>query len=168
MAKRTPFSKSAEGIFTMRRSDREITDRAAIDGIIRQALVCRLGLSKDDQPYVVPLSFGYHEDALYFHGAPEGQKVAILKENDRVCFEFDTGVSVVEGELACAWTMKYQSVIGFGRAVLLEGIEEKRSALDIIMGHYSDQPFSYPEPVMEHIVVIKVMIESITGKESEC
>ena len=152
----------------MRRSDREITERSAIEAVIRESLVCRLALSKDDQPYVVPLSFGYHDGVLYFHGAPEGQKVSMLKENDRVCFEFDTDVAVVEGDPACAWTMKYRSVIGFGKAVLVEDLEEKQAALDIIMSQYSDQAFSFPEPVLEHTAVIKVQIDSMTGKESEC
>jgi len=47
----------------MRRNEKEITEESAIEGIIRQSLVCRLAVSDGIQPYVVPLCFGY-EDGL--------------------------------------------------------------------------------------------------------
>lgn len=51
----------------MRRKDREITDRAAIEAILRRATVCRIGLVGKDGPYVVPMSFGYDAGRLYLH-----------------------------------------------------------------------------------------------------
>jgi len=43
----------------MRRKDREITDRKKIEAILDKAPVCRIGFSKDNDPYVVPVCFGY-------------------------------------------------------------------------------------------------------------
>jgi hypothetical protein len=51
----------------MRRSDREITHRERIDEIIRGCEVCHLGMADRDQPYVVPVSFGYDGQDVYFH-----------------------------------------------------------------------------------------------------
>lgn len=82
----------------MRKSDREITDRSAIDEIIRRCRACRLGLSDEGQPYVVPLNFGYDGHALYFHGAMEGRKIDVIRKNSRVCFEFDIVIDMVEAE----------------------------------------------------------------------
>ena len=62
--------------------------------------------------------------------------------------------------------MKYKSVIGFGKAVLMEDIESKRKALDVIMQQYSKGVFEYPEESIKNTVVIKVEIESMTGKRS--
>jgi nitroimidazol reductase NimA-like FMN-containing flavoprotein (pyridoxamine 5'-phosphate oxidase superfamily) len=62
--------------------------------------------------------------------------------------------------------MKYQSVIGFGTAVFLDDVEEKRRALEIIMRQYSDRSFSFPEHALASTTVIKVVIESMTGKQS--
>ena len=56
----------------MRRIDREIADRSAIESIINRASVCRLALSEDDQPYIVPLCFRYKDNDLYFHTSPIG------------------------------------------------------------------------------------------------
>lgn len=151
----------------MRRKEKEITDFAQIEAIIRQAKVCRLAMSDNNQPYVVPMSFGYRDSNLYFHCAKEGRKLDILKVNPRVCFEIDINDELVTAELACNWGMKYQSVIGFGTASIVLDREEKLSALDIIMQQYTDQKeHEYSEKVLEHTLVIKVAIASMTGKTS--
>jgi len=59
----------------MRRKDKQINDIAAIEDILSKASVCRLGLCENNQPYVVPLCFGYKDNALYFHCAMEGKKL---------------------------------------------------------------------------------------------
>jgi len=73
----------------------------------------------------------------------------MIKTNDRVCFELDIDHEVVRAENPCDWNMKYRSVIGCGRAFLLEDIDEKRPALDIIAEHYSER-------VNEHEINTKI------------
>lgn len=150
----------------MRRHEKEITEKSAIEAIIRQSLVCRLGLSDAGEPYVVPMCFGYENGFLYFHAALEGRKMDVIKNNNRVCFEFDTNLKLVEGEEACDWGMRYQSVIGFGKAVFLEDREEKLTALGVILRQYSDRSFRFPENLVARTALIKVTIESMTGKQS--
>ena len=151
----------------MRRKEREITEESDIESIIKRSLVCRLGLSDGDKPYIVPLCFGYKNKALYFHGASEGRKIDIIKKNQMVCFEFDVDTEIIEAENACHWGMKYLSVIGFGKAVFLEGFDDKQKAIDIIMSQYSDREFQFPDIAIERTAVIKVEIERMTGKQSE-
>ncbi len=140
-------------------------DREEIESIIGNADVCRLGLSVDNIPYIVPLNFGYRNNCLYFHTAKIGKKMDMIKTNNRVCFEMDIDHEVVRAENPCDWNMKFQSVIGYGKAFLLEEIEEKRQALDIIVEHYSGHPDVYKEKMVEHLAVIKVKVESMTGKK---
>ena len=149
----------------MRRKEQEITDRAAIESIIAKSTVCRLALSEADRPYIVPLCFGYEDNALYFHTAREGKKIDILKKNSRVCFEIDCDHELVT-ETPCKWSMKYRSVVGFGRAFVKAEPESKRKALDIVMRHYAGRPSDYSAAIMEKMLVIKVEIESMTGKYS--
>ena len=151
----------------MRKSEKEIVDKALIEDVIHQSLVCRLGLTDGPQPYIVPLCFGYDDGALYFHSALEGRKLDVIRRNDRVCFEFDANVAIGEGESACKWSMRYQSVIGFGRASLLDDIEEKREALGIIVRQYSDRSCSFPDASLDRVAVIKVAIETMTGKQTD-
>ena len=148
----------------MRRKDREITDIALIEDIIRNSLVCRLGMSRDDQPYVVPLCFAYSDNTIYFHSAGEGLKLEILQQNPNVCVEFDIDQEVIQGDKPCKWGMQYRSVIGFGKASFVEDLEEKRKGLDAIMKHYSGRSFEYVEPAIKTTCIIKVEIESMTGK----
>ena len=150
----------------MRRSEKEITDKLAIEKIINASLVCRLALSDGNQPYIVPLCFGYQDRTLYFHSALEGKKIDILKKNNRTCFEFDVNSEIIKAEKACKWGMKYQSIIGFGKAVLVENIAEKKKALNIIMNHYSDRDFQFTDKAIKKIAVIKIEIEGMTGKHS--
>jgi nitroimidazol reductase NimA-like FMN-containing flavoprotein (pyridoxamine 5'-phosphate oxidase superfamily) len=149
----------------MRRKDQEINDIAAIEDIIRKAQVCRLALSENGQPYIIPLCFGYKNITLYFHTALEGKKLDILRKNNNVCFEIDTDRELVKGKKACNCSMKYRSVIGFGKAELIEDIELKRKALNIIMQNYYEGFFKYPDESIQNTVIIKVEIESMTGKK---
>jgi len=150
----------------MRRKENEITEESAIEAIITKSLVCRLAVSDDNSPYIVPLCFGYRDRVLYFHGSLKGKKIDIIKKNQKVCFEFDINTEIVKAEDACHWSMKYRSVIGFGKAVLLEGLDEKRKALNIIMGQYSDRTFQFNDATLKKMGVIKVEIESMSGKQS--
>jgi nitroimidazol reductase NimA-like FMN-containing flavoprotein (pyridoxamine 5'-phosphate oxidase superfamily) len=150
----------------MRRKEREITEKGRIEEILRRSVVCRLAMSVDDQPYLVPLCFGYKDGNLYFHCAREGMKVDMLNKNNKVCFECDIDHEVVRSDTACEWAMKGLSVIGLGRAYLLDSPEAKREALDLIMEHYGgEEPFFYKEKGFHKSLIIKVEIESMTGKK---
>lgn len=151
----------------MRRKEKEINDKSAIETIIKRSLACRLGLAEKDKPYVVPLCFGYNNNTLYFHSAPEGKKINIIKNNPNVCFEFDVDVDLVKNKKACSWGMRYRSVIGFGKASFIEDPAEKREALRAIVSQYSkDQVVEYTEADVKGIVLIKVKIDRMTGKTS--
>ncbi len=72
----------------MRKKEREITDIREIEQVIAGADICRIGFVDGDEPYIVPVSFGYEDNAIYFHSALEGRKVNLIKKNSKVCFEF--------------------------------------------------------------------------------
>ena len=151
----------------MRRKDREVADKKAIEDIILRSTVCRLGMCDRHHPYIVPLCFGFKDNALYFHSAPKGKKIDILKKNPNVCFEFDIFAQVIKSAKACKWGMKYRSVIGYGKASFVTDENLKRKAFDIIMKQYTDGAFLYEEASLTSTVIIKVDIESVTGKNSD-
>jgi nitroimidazol reductase NimA-like FMN-containing flavoprotein (pyridoxamine 5'-phosphate oxidase superfamily) len=151
----------------MRRKEKEITAKAEIESIIRQSLVCRLALSDEGAAYIVPLCFGYKDNALYFHSAKVGKKLDILKRNNAVCFEFDIGAKLERsGKTPCDWGLKYRSVIGFGQAVIIEDPEAKRKALEIITAQYADGAYDFSDAALKGTAAIKVEISSMTGKQS--
>jgi nitroimidazol reductase NimA-like FMN-containing flavoprotein (pyridoxamine 5'-phosphate oxidase superfamily) len=142
------------------------TDMDTIESIIRSASVCRIALSDDGQPYVLPVCFGYADNTLYFHSAPRGRKLDILGKNNAVCCEFDVDQEIVPAEDACAWSVRYRSVVAFGRAFVVEDLEEQRQALDVILAHYGGRPRAYPEATLQRTAVVKVEIQSMTAKIS--
>jgi len=150
----------------MRKKEKEITAKTDIESIILRSSVCRLALSEDNYPYIVPLCFGYEENSLYFHSAPHGKKLDMLRINNTVCFEFDIGHRIVEAQDACGWSMNYRSVVGFGKASIIDDPKERAKAITTIIRHYTGKPLAYSEAKLNNTVIIKVDIESITGKES--
>jgi len=141
-------------------------DRDEIDAIMRKARVCRLGWCDEGKPYVVPVCFGYDGRALYFHSSPRGRKMNVLRRSPDVCFEVDVDVELVPADEACRWGVRYRSVIGFGRAVPIDDPQEKRKALDILMRQYAEGEFAFSEDGLARAAVVRIEVDSITGKSS--
>lgn len=150
----------------MRRSDMEITDQRELDEIIKKAQVCRLGVSYESMAYIIPMSFGYADRVLYFHSGPEGLKLLILRENPKACFEVEIDTEVMPSAHGCNWSMKYQSVIGFGEVAFVEDVEEKRKALQIIMQQYGDDLKMVEDVKLSGITIFKLVVSTMTGKRS--
>jgi nitroimidazol reductase NimA-like FMN-containing flavoprotein (pyridoxamine 5'-phosphate oxidase superfamily) len=151
----------------MRRKDREITDRTEIEAILREAQVCRIALVDNEGPYIVPMSFGYEDEAIYLHSAHEGRKIAMIRASPRCCFEVDQCDGIVKGKNACSWGMRYKSVIGFGRATILADPEEKKHGLNCIMRQYQGGTHAFSDKDLNSVAVIRIAIESMTGKKKE-
>lgn len=151
----------------MRRKDKEISDRAVIDSILQEAQICRIAMSLDNLPYLVPVNFGYDGKSIYFHSAKEGKKIEILRENPVVCFEVETKTEVILADVACRCGERYYSVIGMGKAKFLTDMEEKKKALDVIMKKYAgDRKFEYETAEVDRILLIRIEITGISGKKS--
>ena len=148
----------------MRRNEREIKDRKEIDDIIKRCRVCRLAMCDDGQPYIVPLNFGYDGGFLYFHAAPEGRKIDIIKRNNRVGFEVDILNDIVTAEQACKWGAKYESVMGSGTAEIVDDLEAKKEALEWIMRQYGNGAWDFKEEILKKTLVLRVQILEISGK----
>lgn len=151
----------------MRRKDKEIVDKAFIDKILTEAEVIRIAMVDEGNPYLVAMNYAYIDGCVYMHSAKEGRKIDILKRKNEVAFQTDSGVELVMKEEACSCGIKYLSVVGTGKAIFIEDKAEKTKALDAIMTKYTGKTgFEYPEKMLEITMVIKVEIESLTGKKS--
>lgn len=149
----------------MRREDHRMP-RDEADALLRRAQVLRLGVVDEDGPYVVPLNFGYDGERIYVHGASEGRRLDAIARDPRVCFEVDEG-EVVPGALPCRYTARFSSVVGYGRARVLETAEEKRRGLEVLMRHYGGPVEGFDEAVLEKTSVVEIEIESMDAKRHE-
>jgi hypothetical protein len=150
----------------MRRKEKEVTDARIIDDLFATAGVCRIAMIDDGEPYVVPLNYGYRDNALYIHSAAAGRKIDILKRNGRVCFEIESASAIIKHAEPCHWGTRSRSLIGYGRVEILTDCQEKRRGLDIIMAHYgkTDQNV-YDEKQLRAVVILKISIESVVCKQ---
>jgi nitroimidazol reductase NimA-like FMN-containing flavoprotein (pyridoxamine 5'-phosphate oxidase superfamily) len=151
----------------MRRTDREITAPFEIESILNDAHVCRIGLADGDEPYIVPVCFGYRDNTIYLHSSMAGKKIQMLEKNPRCCFEVDQYDSIIRSERPCDWGMQYRSVIGFGRACFIKDAEEKKTGLTCIMNHYGSGVHQFSDDDIRNVCVIRIDIDSMTGKKHD-
>ena len=141
-------------------------DKSDIEAVIQKAQVCRIALVDGDQPYVVPVCFGHRDGKLYFHSSLRGRKMAALRRNDRVCVEFEVDVGLAPNELPCKFSLRYRSAVAFGRAVEVADPAEKLEGLNLVMRHYTGCDWEFPEDKVARVAVVRVDIESMTGKSA--
>lgn len=155
----------------MRRKDREVTEPKTIDAVIENCKVLRLGLQDDEGVYIVPVCFAHkHENGkhtFFFHSAKEGRKVKILEENPVIGFEMDRGFNLKEAESACGYSAGYQSIIGKGIVTRIDIVENKRKALELIMGSYTEKnDWEFNEQALNAVYVFKIEVKDISCKEN--
>ena len=148
----------------MRKKDREITDPRRIGDILVRGEVLHLGLVDGQRPYVVPHNYAYRDGAIYLHSSREGKKAQLLAAQPEVCFEVTVDAVVVRELKTCGFTSHFQSVIGHGRAVTVEDPEEKRLGLTLLMNHYGSDKNEFPAAIVDKLLVVRIDIESMTGK----
>ena len=156
----------------MRRQDRRITDPAMICAVLDKCRTLHLGLVEDGRVYIVPLNYGWTEEngryILYAHSAAEGRKIDLIRGGADVGFEMETGVEYFEADTACGWGNRYESIIGEGRATLLETPEEKRQALAAIMAHYSARKdYTFEDAMVNLVQVIQIDVTALSCKIHE-
>jgi nitroimidazol reductase NimA-like FMN-containing flavoprotein (pyridoxamine 5'-phosphate oxidase superfamily) len=147
--------------------NRPIISRTENEAVIRKCQTCNIAMvDPEGKPYVIPMNFGFDGDFVYFHGSATGKKVDVLKKNQDVCISFSTDheLRYVNEEVACSWSMRYRSVLVYGKAEFVEVPEEKIKYFNIIMSHYTDRSFEYNAPSIKEVMVFRVKVEEMDGR----
>lgn len=147
---------------------REITLQSALEDIIARCEYCSMAMiDQNNHPYVLPMNFGYADGVVYLHSAPEGKKVDILRNNKRVCLAFSTDHELrrQNDDVACSYSMKYRSVLIYGKVEFIDDPTEKRRVLNILMKQYTGRDnFNYNDPAIKNVLVYKVAAEKMEGR----
>ena len=148
--------------------ERQVTDKAQILHILDTAKVLNLGLSVNDEPYVVPMNYGYiMEDGkltLYLHSAVKGKKLDMIQANPRVFFSMDCDRMPFEGRVPCQYGMVYSSIMGKGTATLVENPKAKMQAMSILMKTQTGKDFTFNERLVSIVTVIRIDVQEYTAK----
>ena len=148
--------------------ENQITDPEQILHILDTAKVLHLGLAVNDEPYVVPMNYGYTmEDGkltLYLHSAVKGKKLDMLQTNPKVFFSIDCDRMPFEGRVACQYGLVYSSIMGRGTATIVEDVEEKKRAMSILMKTQTGKDFTFEDRLVSIVAVIRIDAQEYTAK----
>ncbi len=152
----------------MTKREREVTDIHEIQAILDTCKYLHLGLVDGDEPYVVPMNYGYVLDdrdlTLYLHGANQGYKLDVMRQNPKTFFQMDCEIEPFEGEKACQYGITYKSIMGRGLAEIVDDVEEKKKALAILMKTQTGKDFTFDDRMVSIVSVIKIHASEYTAK----
>ena len=152
----------------MTKRERQIKDEAQITAILDAGKVLHLGLAVDNEPYVVPMNYGYTREngklVMYLHSAVRGKKLDMIRANPRVFFEIDCDLVPFESELPCQYGLSYSSVMGKGIAYIVDDVEEKKKAMSILMKTQTNKDFTFEDRLVSVVAVIRIDVENYTAK----
>ena len=155
--------------YHMQQTDKEITAKKELFGILDNGKYTTIALCNDNEPYIVTMTYGYDKaaNALYFHAAKKGLKLDLIKQNPVVCGTVieDHGYVMTECE------QHYRSVVFWGELSVVDDLDEKKHGMHVLLTHQEAEP----EPVKKRLLyednrynkfkVLKLSITEITGKD---
>lgn len=148
--------------------ERMVTDREKIKEILDRSKVVHLGMVDGDEPYIVPMNYGYTlEDdklTLWLHCAKRGRKLDIIRANPKVFIEMECDLKPFDGDIACRYGISYSSVMGRGTAEIVEDVEVKKAALTYLMKTQTGKDFEFEDKMAAIVSIIKVDVSEYTAK----
>lgn len=145
----------------MRRKDREITDQSFMREVLQEADVVSVAFNTGEFPYVLPFNFVLYGDSIFIHCAAEGRKLDLIGRDPKVAFCAAVDIRVENT------TTRYSSVCGTGIATLVEDDTLKVETLKALAAKYKAPcVFPLPERTLAATGVVRVRIESMSGKRS--
>lgn len=141
-----------------------VMEKAEVNTILAGALIGRLAMADGcGKPYVIPMPFCWHEEAVYLRLPMTGRKAEVLLQNNKVCFEvdwFDESLS------------DYGSVLIEGRLVEVRDLREKAAVKDINDEKYTrlrkgNRPGHGRGTPLEALPMRKILPIAISGRRKE-
>ncbi|MBO0692249.1 MAG: pyridoxamine 5'-phosphate oxidase family protein [Acidimicrobiaceae bacterium] len=121
---------------TLRRlADRGSYDVGLVHSILDEALICHVGFTVEDRPYVIPTIHARVGNTVYLHGSPASRMLRTLKGGVDVCVTVTIVDALVLARSAFHHSLNYRSVVVLGRAHPVADGEEKRSVLEALVDH---------------------------------
>ncbi|WP_411968732.1 pyridoxamine 5'-phosphate oxidase family protein [Haloferax sp. YSSS75] len=173
MTRDSPENRSED----VRLSPRAVEDDEWIEAFLIRQPTCVVGLVDDGAPYVVNQLFVFDptEHAIFLHGAMTGRMRTIVERGESA----DASLTVsrmgrlLPAEKPVDFDVEYASVVAYGDVELVEGSEQKRRALDLLMEKFAPHlnPGDDYDPIAESSIdrtsVYRIDIEGWSAKRNE-
>ena len=110
-------------------------ERAVIDEVLDEALICHLAFVADGAPMVIPTIHARVGDTVYLHGSVANRALRAAGKGAQVCVSVTLLDGLVLARSAFHHSMNYRSVVLLGDATVVTDEAEKLMALDAIVDH---------------------------------
>jgi nitroimidazol reductase NimA-like FMN-containing flavoprotein (pyridoxamine 5'-phosphate oxidase superfamily) len=156
--------------YHMRRVKKEISKKDDIISILKSGKYTMISMCKENEAYLVTLSYGYDEikNSLYFHCAKEGQKIDFIKSNPFVC-----GTVIEDNGYENGCGQAYRSVIFRGKMIIVDDLQEKKKGFEMLLNQLENDPtaikskFFEKDEAYENTGMLRLDIINISGKEEK-
>jgi uncharacterized protein len=117
----------------VRHRERASYDRAIVNAILDEALICHVGFVADGQPFVLPTTHARIDEQLYLHGAATNHMLGSLAGGAPLCVTVTLIDALVLARAAFRHSMNYRSVLVLAAARRVEDEAEKRRAMHALV-----------------------------------
>ncbi len=158
----------------MRRKHCEVLDPVEIRRILGAVNVGRMAtVDAQGYPYITPVNFIFLDGCVYFHCAPEGEKLDNIAHNPRVGFEADIPLAYLEVDFnpersPCRAHQLYHSVVIRGTARIVPDGERKTAVLNALVRKHEGEkefpPVTPNTPGYKTCAVVEITTERMTAK----
>ncbi len=152
----------------VREPQRAVYDRKVVNRILDEGFICHVGFTLDGQPFVIPTSYGRHEDVLYIHGSAASRMLRNVSGGIPMCVTVTLLDGLVLARSIFNHSMNYRAVVVLGTATLIGDAEEKLTALRLLSEHIipgrwneSRQP---NEKELKATTIIRLPIQEFSAK----
>lgn len=160
----TPTARSK----ARRKPDRAAYDAAEVFAILDAGVLCHVGHVLDGQPFVTPTTYWREGRKLYWHGSAASRMIKAQASGLPVCLTVSHVDGLVVARSGISHSMNYRSVMVFGRAREVEGLEAKRRAMGAFIdrlypGRSTELPPAHDNEIKQ-IGLVEMDIEEASAK----
>jgi hypothetical protein len=106
-----------------------------VNAVLDEGLLCHVGFTVDESPFVMPMAYARVGDTLYLHGATGNRILRHLADGAEVCITVTLLDALVLARSAFHHSMNFRSVVLFGTARPVSDDDEKNRAMVALVEH---------------------------------
>jgi len=150
----------------IRRKDRILDNASALALLDNGDYGVLSTVDKNNQPYGIPVNYTVIDNTIFVHSAPEGHKFDNIKSNSKVSFCVVGRTQLLPDQ----FSINYKSVVVFGTASIVEEKNKRQALISLVAKYFPEHMDSggkYIDSLIDKVVVIKLSIDHITGKQRD-
>lgn len=155
----------------VREPQRAVYDRDVVNRILDEGFICHVGFAVDGQPFVIPTSYGRHEDVLYIHGSAASRMLRNVSGGIPMCITVTLLDGLVLARSIFNHSMNYRSVVVLGKGTAIEERDEKLAALRLLSEHIIPERWNEArqpnEKELKATTILRVPITEFSAKVRE-